>query len=137
MCDIYIKENTFTFAFYWTIILDRFLCILAHTNFYTCLGNEKKSFKKFWRIALDSYRNQNIIFFPGVARIFSFRAHADISRDSTGLHRCRATPQAYRGGLRVLRGPCRSQSRNRGRVHPGLTGGRYCRLESTQGLVQT
>ena len=30
----------------------------------------KKSFKKFWRITLDSYRNQNIIFFKMLHKYF-------------------------------------------------------------------
>ena len=83
------------------------------------------------------YAQYYYYFFPDFSPLFSWWAHNVISRDSSGLHRCRATQQAYRSGLCILRSPCHSQSRNRGPVHLVLAGCRHCRLGSTQGSVQT
>ena len=65
------KRNTFTFAFYWIILLF-WIDFYAywHTLIFIHVWEMKKSFKKFWRITLDSYRNKNIIFFRMLHKYF-------------------------------------------------------------------
>ena len=107
-----------------------YLCVIWEKNF-----NCKASKEIFLMITLDYYQIV-IIFFSRFGKGIFYQCAHTVSRDSIGLHRCRAILPAYRGGLRDLRGPCPSQSRNRGPVHHGRAGGRLSRLGSTRESVE-